>query len=88
MLETRVLGEQWLCNVVVPASPFCGTPILANRVPLLKIHSKPAFCPVLSSIFHANPAPMMNAAWWSFRRNLCFVSHLLLACLNLACLTN
>lgn len=36
MLETRVLGEQWLCNVVVPASPFCGTPILANCVPLLK----------------------------------------------------
>jgi len=28
---------------VVPASPFRGTPILANSVPLLKIHSKIAF---------------------------------------------
>jgi hypothetical protein len=51
MLETRVLGEQWLhWNVVVPASPFCGTPILANSVPLLKIHSNPAF--LSGSIVH------------------------------------
>jgi hypothetical protein len=38
--------------------------------------------------FHANPAPVTNAVWWSFRWNFRFVSHLLLTCLNLACLTN
>ena len=45
MLENRVLGEQWLVALecVVPASPSCGTPNLANSVPLLKTHSKSAF---------------------------------------------
>lgn len=45
MLENRVLGGQWLVALecVVPASPCCGAPNLANSVPLLKIHSKFAF---------------------------------------------
>jgi hypothetical protein len=45
MLENRVLGGQWLVALecVVPASPCCGAPDLANSVPLLKIHSKFAF---------------------------------------------
>jgi hypothetical protein len=53
MLETRVLGEQWVVALecVVPASPFPGTPILAKSVPLLKIHSKSPPFWVLSSTF-------------------------------------
>ena len=91
MLETRVLGEQWVfaLECVVPASPFRGTPTLANSVPRLKIHSKSSFCDrVLSSIFSCQFAPLTDAAWWSFRRNLRFVLPLLLTCLNLACLTD